>query len=275
MSATVAVRRIEPRGALTWRGLGELWAYRELLYFLVWRDLKVRYKQTALGAAWAVLQPVLAMIVFTIFFGRLAHMPSDGVPYPLFSMCALVPWTYFATALTNGSQSLIGQQHVITKVYFPRLLVPVASVVAPLVDLAIAFVVLLGMIVSYGVVPPVEIVFVPLFVLLGAASAAAGAVWLAALTVRFRDVRYVLPFAVQIWMFATPVVYPASLVPESFRPLYGLNPMVGVIEGFRWAMLGAPAPGTMTLMSAVVVCVGLVGATAYFRRVEGTIVDVL
>ncbi len=266
---------MEPRRRFRWSGVADVWRFRELLYFLVWRDVKVRYKQTALGATWAVLQPVLAMVVFTVFFGRLAKMPSDGVPYPLFSLSALVPWTYFATALTTGSQSLAGQQHVISKVYFPRVLVPVGAVLAPLLDLAIAFVVLVAMIVAYGRVPQLPVFLLPLFIALAIAAAAASALWLSATTIRYRDVRYVLPFAVQIWMFATPIVYPASIVPARLRVLYGLNPMAAVVEGFRWALVGGPAPGSMAAVSALVTVVALLSGFIYFRQVEGTLVDVL
>ena len=271
----IPIRRLEARRDFSWKSLADVWRFRELLYFLVWRDIKVRYKQTALGAGWAIIQPVLAMIVFTVFFGRLAKMPSDGVPYPLFSLAALIPWTYFATALSNGSQSLIGQQHVISKVYFPRLLVPIAGAVAPLVDGAIALATILPMMLAYHVMPSAAVAALPLFALLAIVSASAGALWLSALTVRYRDIRYVLPFVVQIWMFATPVVYPASVVPTRWRTLYGLNPLVGVIEGFRWALVGGPPPGPSIFVSAVVVIIALLGGVVYFRRIEGTLVDIL
>jgi len=268
-------RRLEAARRFRWRTLSDVWRYRELLYFLVWRDVKVRYKQTTLGAGWAIVQPVMSMVVFTIFFGKFARMPSDGVPYPLFSLCALVPWTYFSTALSTGSTSLVGQQNVISKVYFPRLLVPLAAVVGPLVDFAIAFLVLLLLMIWYRRMPgPAVLCVLPLLVL-AVTTAAAASAWLSALTVRYRDVRYVVPFAVQIWLFATPVAYPASLVPGRWRALYGLNPMTGVIEGFRWALVGGPSPGLMTVWSAVTVILALAGGVVYFRRVEGTLVDVL
>lgn len=275
MTHAIAARRISANRPLEWRVVSDVWRYRELLYFLVWRDVKVRYKQAALGAAWAVVQPVLSMVVFTIFFGRFARMPSDGVPYPLFSLSALVPWTYFATAVGAGALSLVGQQHVISKVYFPRLLVPLAAVTGPLVDFAIAFGVLLLAMIGYRVAPTPAIVAVPFFAAFAVATAAAAAIWLAALTARYRDVRYVVPFALQLWLFATPVAYPTSLVPDRWRALYGLNPMTGVIEGFRWALVGGTAPGPATLVSAAAVAIALAGGVLYFRRVEGTLVDVL
>ena len=255
--------------------LGELWAYRELLYFLVWRDIKVRYKQTALGAAWAVIQPFFTMVVFSVFFGRLAQLPSDGVPYPVFTYCALVPWTYFATALTMSSNSLVDHARLITKVYFPRLLVPAAAVLAGLVDLAIAAIVLVAMIVYYGITPTAAVVLLPLFVLLAAATALAVGLWLSALNVQYRDVRYTIPFLVQFWLFVTPVAYTATLVPERWRALYGLNPMTGVVEGFRWALLGrAEPPGAILLVSGLSVALLLSGGLYYFRRMERRFADV-
>lgn len=255
--------------------LRELATYRELLYFLVWRDVKVRYKQTVLGAGWAILQPLLTMGVFSLFLGRLAGVPSDGIPYPLFSFAALVPWTYFSSALTGGAASIVGSQQLISKVYFPRLLVPLAAAVTPLVDFAFAMVVLFAMMSWYHVVPGAAIVWLPLFVLLAVASAFAASLWLATLTATFRDVRYIVPFVVQFWMFATPVAYPASLVPEKWRVLYGLNPMTGVVEGFRWALVGGPSPGLMVFPAVLVVAVWLVVGLVYFRHQEGTFADVL
>jgi lipopolysaccharide transport system permease protein len=280
VSVTAAIARdlvveIEPADGLRPLNARELWTYRELLYFLVWRDIKVRYKQTVLGAAWAILQPVLTMTVFAIFLGRLAHMPSDGVPYPLFAFVGLVPWTYFATAVSSGAQSVVGSQQLISKVYFPRLLVPLSSATTPLVDFAIALVTLVPLLVWYRIAPGAGIVWLPVFLLLGVATAFAAALWLATLTVRYRDVRYVVPFFVQFWMFATPVAYPASLVPERWRILYGLNPMTGVVEGFRWALVGGPAPGPMVVVSAIVVVVLLASGLAFFRRFESTFADVI
>jgi lipopolysaccharide transport system permease protein len=255
--------------------LGELWKYRELLYFLVWRDIKVRYKQTALGAAWAVLQPLLTMIVLTVFFGRLAKIPSNGVPYPLFAYTALLPWQLFAFALTESANSLVGNQSLITKVYFPRLIVPLASVLAGLVDFGISFVVLLILMSYYRIVPTATIVVLPLFIILAVATALSVGLWLSALNVQFRDVRYTIPFLTQFWLFATPVAYPSSLVPERWRVWYGLNPMTGVVEGFRWALLGkARSPGTSLWVSVLVVVLLLVGGLAYFRRMESTFADI-
>jgi lipopolysaccharide transport system permease protein len=253
--------------------LDEVWNARELLYFLVWRDVKVRYKQTALGIAWSVLQPFLTMVVFTIFFGRLAKVPSDGVPYPLFSLAALVPWTYFATAATNGSSSLVGNQHLLAKVYFPRILVPLAAVLMPAVDLAVSFGMLIVLMAWYRVAPTAAILALPLYVALGVLTAFGVTLWTSALSVRYRDARYVLPFVIQIWLFLSPVAYPASMVPERWRLLYALNPMATVVEGFRSALLGTPGPGSMAAIAVGVVAAALVGGAAYFRSVEGSIVD--
>jgi lipopolysaccharide transport system permease protein len=268
-------RRLQPSQGWNNRTLSDIWAYRELLYFFIWRDVKVRYKQTLLGAGWAIIQPLMTMVVFTIFFGHLAKVPSDGLPYPVFSLMALVPWTYFASALAGCSTSLSGYQHIISKVYFPRLIIPMAAVIAPLVDFAIGFVILIGFMAWYRIVPGPSIVWLPALMVLALATAAGVGVWLAALNVRYRDVRYVVPFVVQLWMFATPVAYPASLVPERWRAVYGLNPMAGVIEGFRWALAGGPAPGVLTLVSAAVVVVLIAGGAMYFRRLEGTFADVI
>jgi lipopolysaccharide transport system permease protein len=275
MGDALPVSRIErSRGWVSLR-LGELWTYRELLYFLVWRDVKVRYKQTALGAAWAVLQPLLTMIVLTVFFGRLAKIPSNGVPYPLFVYTALLPWQLFAFALTESANSLVGNQSLITKIYFPRLIVPLASVLAGLVDFGISFVVLLILMLYYGIAPTATIVVLPLFIILAVATALSVGLWLSALNVQFRDVRYTIPFLTQFWLFATPVAYPSSLVPERWRVWYGLNPMAGVVEGFRWALLGkARSPGTLLWVSVLVVVLLLIGGLAYFRRMESTFADI-
>lgn len=275
-TADVALaRRLQPSQGWNSRTLSDIWAYRELLYFFIWRDIKVRYKQTLLGAGWAIIQPLMTMVVFTIFFGHLAKVPSDGLPYPVFSLMALVPWTYFASALAGCSTSLSGYQHIISKVYFPRLIIPIGAVVAPLVDFAIGFAILIGFMAWYRIVPGPSIVWLPALMLLALGTAAGVGVWLAALNVRYRDVRYVVPFVVQLWMFATPVAYPASLVPSRWRAVYGLNPMAGVIEGFRWALAGGPAPGVITLVSALVVVVLIAGGAMYFRRLEGTFADVI
>jgi lipopolysaccharide transport system permease protein len=256
--------------------LKDIWEYRELLYFLVWRDIKVRYKQTALGAAWAVLQPLLTMLVFTVFFGRLAKVPSDGIPYPVFSYTALLPWQLFAFALTESSNSLVTNKNLLTKVYFPRLIVPMASVFAGLVDFGLAFVLLLGLMVIYHVTPTLAIAWLPVFLLLTVATALSVGLWLSALNVKFRDVRYLIPFLTQFWMFATPVAYPSSLVPEPWREWYGLNPMSGVVEGFRWALLGkAGNPGLLLWVSVAAVALLLTGGLYYFRRTETTFADIV
>ncbi len=276
MENDAQVIRIEPTKGWVALQLKELWAYRELLYFLVWRDVKVRYKQTVLGAAWAIIQPVMTMIVFSIVFGRLAKIPSDGIPYPLFALTGLVPWTFFAHGLSQASNSLVGSANLIKKIYFPRLSVPIAAVTSGLVDLSIAFVVLLGMMMYYGVLPTVHVVWLPLLLLITLITSLGVSLWLSALNVQFRDVRHVLPFLTQFWFYATPIAYPSSLLSEPWRTLYSLNPMVGVIEGFRWALLGAQtAPGPMVVVSALAALAILVSGTFYFRRLEKTFADVI
>ncbi len=256
--------------------LRALWEYRELLYFLAWRDIKVRYKQTALGAAWAVVQPVVTMVIFAIIFGQLARVPSDGIPYPVFSYCALLPWNYFSTAFSRSSSSLVGNAHLISKVYFPRLVIPISSLLAALIDFAIAFLVLVGLMFWYGIVPTAGILWLPVFMVMAVATALGVGLWLGALNVQFHDVQHLLPFLGQVWMYATPVVYPASLIPEQWRLLYWLNPMVGVVEGFRWALFGqAGNPGGMMLASVAVMVVLLVTGAFYFRRMERTFADVV
>lgn len=267
---------IRPASSWSSIGLKELWEYRELLYFLVWRDVKVRYKQTALGAAWAIIQPVMMMVVFSLFFGYLAKVPSDGIPYPIFTFCALLPWQLFAHALTESSNSLVANERLITKVYFPRLIVPIAAVLGGLVDFAVAFVILLVMMVYYGIVPTWAIVTLPGFILLAVMTALGVGLWLSALNVQYRDVRYTIGFLIQFWLFATPVAYSSSIVPESWRPLYGLNPMAGVVEGFRWALLGkSEPPGALLAVSVTVVILLLVGGLYYFRRMEQEFADVV
>jgi lipopolysaccharide transport system permease protein len=256
--------------------LREVWEFRELLYFLIWRDIKVRYKQTVLGAAWAIVQPFLTMVVFSIFLGYLGRMPSEGAPYPIFTYCGLLPWTLFANALNQAANSLVLEEKVITKVYFPRVIVPMAAVLAGLMDFAIAFVVLIGMMLFYGVVPGVALLTIPLFVLLAAGTALAVGLWLAALNVKYRDVRYAIPFLIQFWLFATPVAYPSSLIPEPWRTIYGLNPMAGVVEGFRWALLHTEGgPGPMLALSALTVVGLLTGGLYYFRRLEESFADLV
>ena len=256
--------------------LRDLWEYRELLYFLTWRDIKVRYKQTALGIAWVVLQPVLLMLVFTMFFGRLIELPSDGVPYPLFTYTALLPWQLFSRALNEGSMSLIAHEKVITKTYFPRILLPASAVLASLIDFGIAFLLLIGFILFYGAHPGLAILTLPLFVILVVMAAFGVSLWLAAFNVLYRDVRYVLPFLTQIWMFATPIIYPVSAVPDSWRLLFSLNPMVGVVEGFRWALLGSTSGiDAMFGVSVLAVAGVLGGGVLYFQSVQQTFADVI
>jgi lipopolysaccharide transport system permease protein len=268
--------RVRPASGWAPLQLADLWAYRGLLYFLIWRDIKVRYKQTILGAAWAIIQPVCTMVVFSIFFGQLANIPSEGIPYPIFAYTALVPWMYFANALSRASNSLVEQERLITKVYFPRLIIPMAAVLSGLVDFALAFVVLIGMMLFYRIVPTSAIWSVPLFVLLAIMVALGIGLWLAALNVLYRDVRYVTAFLIQFWLFATPVAYSSNLVPGYWRTLYGLNPMAGVVEGFRWALLGqAQAPGALLLVSILVVVGVLIGGLYYFQHMEQTFVDVV
>ena len=255
----------------------ELWEYRQVLYFLVWRDIKVRYRQTLIGATWAVVQPFMTMVVFTAFFWRLARMPSDGIPYPLFAFAALVPWTFFASGLTQGANSLVASGQLITKVYFPRLLVPTARVLSGLPDLALSFVVLVAMIWWYGRLQgPTMLLWVPLLVLLALATALGIALWLSALNVKYRDVQHVVPFLTQLWLFATPIAYPSSLMAERWRAVYALNPMVGVVEGFRWALLGGGSPpGLMVGASALAALLILVSGAFFFRRVERTFADLI
>ncbi len=256
--------------------LGDLWEYRELLFFLIWRDVKVRYKQTVLGAAWAIIQPFFTMVVFSLFFGRLAGMPSDGLPYPVFAYCALVPWQLFAGALSESANSLVTNERLITKVYFPRLVIPLASVLGGLVDFLIAFAVLLAMMGYYGIMPTLAVATLPLFVALAVGAAFGVGLWLSALNVQYRDVRYTIPFLVQFWLFATPIAYPASLVPQSWRAALGLNPMAAVVEGFRWALLGkVETPGALAGVSVVMVVLLLVGGLFYFRRMERTFADLV
>ncbi len=262
--------------------LNEVWEYRELFYFLVWRDIKVRYKQTVLGAAWAVLQPLAAMVVFTIFFGRLANVGSDGLPYPIFSYAGLLPWTFFAHGLSQSSDSLVGSANLLRKVYFPRLVIPASSVLAGVVDFGIAFVVLLAMMVYYHIWPSAAVLFLPFLLLLAFATALGVGMWLSALNVQYRDVRYVVPFFVQLWLFVTPVIYPASKVTAKLAELslpswlYGLNPMAGVVEGFRWALLSTGSrPGPVILASTAITLLLLVSGAFYFRRMERTFADVV
>jgi lipopolysaccharide transport system permease protein len=275
VSSDLPVAYIRPSRGWVPVNLREIWQYRELFYFLVWRDIKVRYKQTALGAAWAIIQPFFTMVVFSIFFGRLAGIPSDGVPYPVFAFAALVPWTFFANGLTQSANSLVIDQNLIKKVYFPRLAIPTATVLAGLVDFALAFLVLLGMMLYFGIAPTANVLWLPPLLLLALVTSLGVGLWFAALNVQYRDVRYVVPFLVQFWLFATPIAYPSSLLEEPWRTLYAINPMFGVVEGFRWALLGTEtAPGPMIGVSATAALAILAGGALYFRRMEKTFADV-
>ena len=267
------MRIAPPRGWFDLR-LGEVWAYRELLYFFVWRDVKVRYKQTAIGVSWVVLQPLLTMGVFTLFFGRLAKLPSDGLPYPVFYFTALVPWTYFATALQACTNIVVDNQRVITKVFFPRLVLPASAVVSGLVDFCIGFLVMCIVVALYGIRPGPAALWLPALLLLAVLTVLGVGLWMSALNALYRDVRYVVPFLIQFWMFASPVAYPSSLVPARWRWLYGLNPMAGVIDGFRWSLTGhGQPPGPLLLASAAAVLFVLLGGLFFFQRMEGAVAD--
>lgn len=267
---------IEPPRRWEALDLREVWGYRELLYFLAWRDIKVLYKQTLIGAAWVILQPFLTMVVFSILFGGLLSIPSDGVPYPVFSFTALLPWNFFAAALIRSGNSLISDANLISKVYFPRLILPLSAVLSLVLDFAIAFVILLALMLYYGIVPGIAVVTLPFFLLLAFLTALACGLWLSAVNIKYRDVAYVIPFLTQFWLFVTPVAYPSSLIPEAWRPLYGLNPMAGVIEGFRWALLGTErVPGGLIGVSTIIVVALLIGGLFYFRRMEAEFADVV
>jgi lipopolysaccharide transport system permease protein len=254
----------------------ELWEYRDLIYFLVWRDIKVRYKQTALGAAWAVLQPLLTMVVFSLFFGRLSRVPSDGVPYPLFSLAALVPWSFFSYGLSQSANSLVGSQNLIKKVYFPRLAIPLGTVLSGLVDFGLGLLVLLVMMLAYGIIPGFRALWTLPLLLLTLVAALGVGFWLSALNVKYRDVRFIVPFLIQLWLFATPIAYPSSLLKEPWRTVYAINPLVGVVEGFRWALLGTKtAPGAMLVVSSLATLLIFLGGIMYFRRTESTFADLV
>ncbi|MFB3765646.1 MAG: ABC transporter permease [Methanotrichaceae archaeon] len=255
--------------------LKELWAYRELIYTFSTRDIKVRYKQTALGAAWAIIQPLFAMVVFTIFFGGLAKIPSEGIPYPIFSYSALLPWTLFAEGVSRSTSSMISNANIMTKVYFPRMIMPISGIISPLVDFAVAFIFLIGMILYYGFVPTTNIIWLPAFILLALATSLGVGLWLSALNVQYRDFQYTVPFLIQIWLYASPVVYASSLVPDKYRMIYGLNPMAGVIEGFRWALLGTEPPSYMVFVSVMMVVLILISGSYYFKRMEKNFADIV
>jgi lipopolysaccharide transport system permease protein len=272
----VPVVLIQPRNGWLRFDLAALYRYRELLYFLTWRDVIVRYKQAAVGVAWAVLQPLLTMVVFTVIFGRFAKMPSDNLPYPIFAFTALLPWNYFAQAIGRSGTSLVSNANLVSKVYFPRLVIPISGAIAPLVDFVISFVILLGMMAWYGIAPTWGVLALPLFTLLAVVTAVAVSLYLAALNVKYRDVGHAIPFLVQFWMYASPVVYSVSIIPEKWRLLYSLNPMVGVIEGFRWALLGKEQPDFAVMaMSTIVVAILLLGGFIYFKRTERVFADII
>lgn len=267
---------IRPRRGPFHLELGAVWLYRELLYFLAWRDIKVRYKQTLLGAVWAILQPLLTMVIFTIVFGNFAKIPSDGLPYPLFAYAALLPWEYFSQALSRSGVGVVNDAHLIRKIYFPRLIIPLAAVVTPLVDFFLSFLVLLGMMFWFRIIPTWGMMALPLFLLMALLTALSAGLWLSALNVRYRDIRYTIPFLTQLWMYASPIAYPVSLIPEKWRLLYSLNPLTGVVEGFRWALLGKESPDfRMMGVSAVAVFVVLLGGLVYFKKTEQTFADVI
>ena len=275
-SDDVPLIRIEPSMGWVPLKLKDLWDYRELLYFFIWRDIKVRYKQTVLGAAWAIIQPFFTMVVFSLFFGRLAKVPSDDIPYPLFSFAALVPWGFFVNGLNQASNSLVSGANLLKKIYFPRPTMPIASVLSGVVDFLLAFVVLIGMMLYYGYVPTMNVLWLPFFLLLALTTSLGVSLWLSALNVLFRDIQYLIPFLVQFWLFATPIAYPSSLLPEPWRTLYGINPMVGVVEGFRWALLGVnTAPGPIVFVSSLTSFLLMVTGAFYFRRMEKTFADVV
>jgi lipopolysaccharide transport system permease protein len=267
---------IEPTKGWAPLKLRKLWNYRELLYFLTWRDIKVRYKQTVLGAAWAIIQPFFTMVVFSIFFGKLGKIPSDNIPYPIFAYAALVPWSFFANGLNQSSNSLVTSANLVKKIYFPRLIIPISSVISGIVDFVLAFIVLIVMMAYFGIFPTWNVLWLPLLLLLAFITSLGTGVWLSAMNVEFRDVRYIVPFVTQFWLFATPVAYPSSLLSEPWRTIYGINPMVGVVEGFRWALLGTDtSPGPIILVSSLAAMSVLISGAFYFRRMEKTFADVV
>lgn len=275
-SAPESVLDIYPSRGWISLNLRDLWEFRELIFFLTWRDIQIRYKQTVLGVGWAVIQPLIAMVVFSIIFGTLAKLPSNGIPYPVFTFTALLPWTLFANALQRSTTSLVGNSNLISKVYFPRLIIPLSATLSPLVDFAVSFVILLGMMIFYHIVPTLALLTLPFFILLALAAALGVGLWFAALNVGYRDVQYIIPFLIQIWLYATPVAYSSSLVPAQWRWLYGLNPMTGVVEGFRWALLGQNEQVVpLLLVSVLVTALLLISGVYYFRRMERTFADVI
>lgn len=270
------ILEIRPQKRLFDLDLGAVWRYRELLFFLVWRELKIRYKQAAIGAGWAIIQPLFAVLIFTVIFGNFAKIPSDGIPYAVFAFAAMLPWTYFAEALRRGGTGLVDDSDLIRKIYFPRLIIPLAAVITPMFDFLLSFLVLLVLLVWYGIMPTWNVVFLPLFLVLAMILALAVGLWLGPINVRFRDVKHTLPFLIQIWMYASPVVYPVSIVPERWKLLYSLNPMVGVIEGFRWALLGKDNPDFQAMgLSGSLVLLVLLSGIVYFKKMERSFADVI
>jgi len=267
---------IKPHKGLFQLDLGGIWHYRELLYFLVWKDVLVRYKQTVIGVIWAVLQPLITMVMFTVIFSKLVNIPSDGKPYPVFAFAALLPWNYFSQALSRSGTSLVGNSNLITKIYFPRLLIPLSASISPVVDLFFSFLILLVMMPMYGIAPSWGLLLLPVFVIQSLVTALAVGLWLTTLNVKYRDVGHVIPFLIQVWMYASPVVYPLSVVPDKWRLLYSLNPMVGVIEGFRWAITGSERPDVIAITTSMaVVSILLAGGLIYFKKMEQTFADII
>jgi lipopolysaccharide transport system permease protein len=267
---------IQPRKGFLHLGLRVIWQHRELLFFLAWRDLKIRYKQTMIGVGWAVLQPLMTMLVFTVIFGKFAKIPSDGIPYPIFAYAALLPWTYFSQSLNRSTTSLVGNSQLITKIYFPRLIMPLAGVMVPTVDFALSFLVMIGLMSWYHITPTWGLLALPLFLMLASITALAVGLWLSPLNVKYRDINHVVPFLTQLWMYASPIVYPVSLVPEKWRLLYSLNPMAGVIEGVRWGLLGKQSPPFTTLaVSATMIILFFLGGMVFFKHMERTFADVI
>lgn len=274
--SNVSLTVIRPKKGWQTLNLKELIKCRELLFFLAWRDIKVRYKQTVLGVAWAIIQPFFTMVIFSLFFGRLAKIPSEGIPYPIFSYAALVPWTFFANGLNQASNSLVGSANLIKKVYFPRLAIPIASVLSGVVDFILSFIVLIGMMAYFGFFPTYNVLWLPLFLLLALTTSLGVSLWFSALNVEFRDVRYTIPFLTQFWLFSTPIAYPSSLLSEPWKTIYGINPMVGVVDGFRWALLGTSTPpGVAMIVSTAVALILLISGAFYFRRMEKNFADVI
>jgi lipopolysaccharide transport system permease protein len=275
-AATVRVTVIRPSSGLFDLDLGAVWRYRELLYFLVWREVKIRYKQAALGVAWAVVQPLFTVLIFTFIFGIFARFPSDGLPYPVFALAAVLPWTYFAEALRRGATGLVADADLVRKIYFPRLIIPVAGVTSPLVDFLFGLVILVGVMLWYGIVPGWTMLLLPFWLFITLSLALAIGLWLGPINVRYRDVMHTLPFVTQVWMFATPIVYPLSMIPQKWQALYSINPMVGIIEGFRWSLLGTGQPHMLSIgISLSVITLALIGGSVYFRKMERSFADVI